>query len=155
AGSKLSLALLNTLGQVALRIWAFKGGEVDLPMLATITSTSQALKNVDIEAAAAGSKIDLSGLTSFTAATVLPSASTVTTQATSPDPKLTTFNGVAVTLDGTGVVSTSQWTSLVNGFLTQTGGLFSSSNLTSVDGSQLLAQNGASITLSNLASYTD
>ncbi len=99
---------MTGLGQ--LQTWLYleakQGGQLLLPALATVTSTSQYLQ---ILADGAGSKIDLSDLTSLA---VQQGDLTVTNQATVLDPKLTSLTNVSVTLDGTGTMAVSQWTTL-------------------------------------------
>ena len=69
---------------------------------------------------------------------------------------LTTFSGIQITLDGTGTIATSQWSSLTGGGnLTVTGGSYSLAGLTNVNGSSLYAQSGGALTLPNLTSYTE
>ena len=58
---------------------------------------------------------------------------------------LTTFSDVHITLDGTGTIATSQWSSLTGGSsLTVTGGSYSLAGLTNVNGSSLYAESGGS-----------
>ncbi len=68
-------------------------------------------------------------------------------------PNLTTFNYVAVTLDGTGTIAVSQWQTLTNGSLEITGGDYapavgaansanSFTNLGNINGSSLYVSGG-------------
>ena len=78
--------------------------------MAALDALASNSSDLQIDADGSGSKIDLSALTS------LPVANsgdlTVTNQATVLDPKLTSLTNVTVTLDGTGTIATSQWTTL-------------------------------------------
>ncbi len=73
-------------------------------------------------------------------------------------PDLTTLAGVDVTLDGTGTIVTSQWTSLTDGSITITGGDYSSpssppfANLADIDGSSIYVYGGGSLTLPDVTS---
>ncbi|HQU46368.1 MAG TPA: hypothetical protein PK867_26410, partial [Pirellulales bacterium] len=73
------------------------------------------------------------------------------------DAKLTTLNGVAVTLDGTDAHVADSWTKFTNGSLTVNGdasGLgYSLTGLTDVDGSSLYAESGGQLALPDLTSY--
>ena len=56
---------------------------------------------------------------------------------------LTTVSGLQITLDGSGTIATSQWSSLTGGSsLTVTGGSYLLSGLIHVNGSSLVTQNG-------------
>jgi RHS repeat-associated protein len=70
------------------------------------------------------------------------------------DPSLTTLNGVNFTTDGTDAQFASAWTSFTDGAITQTGGSFTLPNLTNLDGTTVLVQASASLTLSGLKSYS-
>ena len=68
----------------------------------------------------------------------------VTDSATVLASNLTAFSGVQITLDGTGTIATSQWSSLTGGSsLTVTGGSYSLAGLTDVNGSSLYAKGGS------------
>ncbi len=150
AGAVLELPALTTLGQVQgyLYIEASQGGQTLLPALSSIKSTSQALEYVQVDADGAGSKIDLSGLTSYTS----PSGSlAVTNSATVLDPELTSLNGVSVTLDGTGTLATGQWASLTAGSIAITGGAYTLTSLTDIGLTSLQLSGGATLSLPALA----
>ena len=86
-----------------------------MPILASVTNTDCPLK---IEADGAGSTIDLSGLTGYddVYSGIGVGSLTVTDHGTVDlNRKLTDSVGLSVTLDGTGNVATSQWTSLTGG----------------------------------------
>jgi RHS repeat-associated protein len=153
-GCVLSLPNLASLGQLqnGLSIAASEGGAVSLPSLTSI-DTSQSTGYVDIAADGRDSTIDLSDVTSYTCPANSADLS-VTSEATVLDPKLTSLNGVLVTLDGTGTISTDQWASLTNGSLTVTGGIPNLGGLMDIDGSSLVAQ-GGSLSLPELTSIAD
>ncbi len=148
SGATLSLPALTGLGplQTWLYLEAKQGGQLLLPALATVTSTSQ---YVQIIADGAGSQIDLSDLTSLA---VQQGDLTVTNQATVLDPKLTSLTNVSVSLDGTGTMAVSQWTTLTDTSVEVTGGTTTLSSLTSISipsgGGMTLEANGSGATLS-------
>ena len=93
--------------------------------------------NIHFGANGTGSQLNLSALTSFTGSN--DSDLAVTGSGTVMASGLTTFSGVQITLDGTGVVATSQWVSLTGGgSLTVSGGSYSFPDLTDVNGSGLV-----------------
>src|SRR5208282_578338 len=69
-------------------------------------------------------------------------------------PVLTTFTGVSIDLDGTGTIATSQWSSLIGGSLTVSGGSYTLSGLTDLNDSNVFVQDGATLTLPGLVSYS-
>jgi hypothetical protein len=121
--------------------------------LAQITTSSPL---VQIEAEGTGSEIDLTDLTSF-AGNGNNAILVDTTQATILDPNLTTLTGVSLTLDGTGTISLDKITTLTgaNGGLLVTGGTYTLSHLTDLDGSSVFVEDGASLTLSGVTSYAN
>ena len=152
-GSALNLPGLVSLGNMS-QFWqveGFAGGTVNLAGLATV---NQPNANIQLNADGTGSQIVLSSsLTSFTGGGG-SSELKVTNGATVTATGLTSFNNVDVILDGTGTVSTSQWTTFAaNSTLTVTGGAYSFAGLTSFDSSDFLVQNGGSVTVSNLTSF--
>src|SRR5262249_29231844 len=118
AGATLSLPALAGLGPLQnwLYLQAKQGGQLLLPALGSVTSTSQYLQVI---ADGTGSEIDLSGLTSLA---LQQGVLSVTNQATVLDPKLTSLTNVAVTLDGTGTMAVGQWTTLFSNGVEVTGG---------------------------------
>ena len=118
-----------------------------LPALTSVTATSQSLQ---ILADGAGSKIDLSGLTSVASGNV--SDLSVTNQATVLDPKLTSLTDMSVTIDGTGTMAVGQWTTLTTTSVEVTGGTTTLSGVTSVtlpnNESMVLQASGSGATLS-------
>ena len=134
------------------QIKALAGGTVNLSGLGTINEPNA---NVIFEADGSGSQLKLSTLTSFTGGGG-DSNFQVTNSATVVASNLTSFSDVNITLDGTGTVATSQWSSILGGgSLTVTGGSYSLAGLTDVNGSSLYAQSGGSLTLPNLTSYNE
>ncbi len=164
AGSTLSLPGLSGLGVIAnpsdtLTVRALQGGRVNLSALAAIGIISS---GVQFQADGSGSLIDLSALTTFDSAWSQPyfavSASlSVTNQASVLDPRLTSLDNVAVTLDGTGTMAIGQWASLTDGSLTVTGGSYTNGNafsgMTDIDSSSLTVQGGADVSLPAVASF--
>ena len=162
AGSTLSLPALTSLEMATvqgsfdtLNIQGIQGGQILMPILASVTNTDCPLK---IEADGAGSTIDLSGLTGYddVYSGIGVGSLTVTDHGTVDlNRKLTDPVGLSVTLDGTGNVATSQWTSLTGGGINITGGSYTFSNLTNIDESGLSVENGGSLTLPALTSYSN
>ncbi len=97
------------------------------------------------------SEVDLSGLTTLDLDT---GYITVTDSGTVLDGKLTSLNGVHLDLDGTGTLATDQWTTFTNGVVTITGGN-DTLKLTDFDGSNAYVDTGDTLTLQNLASYSN
>jgi len=131
-------------------------GILNLPGLTAISSGNP----VTITASGQGSEIDLPDLSSI----VLNSYDgdlSVTDGGTVLDGNLTSLNGVRVTLDGTGPIQTSQWETLTNGSLTIEGGDYSSTtsppfaNLADIDGSSVSVEDGGSLTLPAVITYTN
>src|SRR5262249_2755539 len=109
SGSKLNFPNLTTIGTLTnswLLIDAKQGGEIDLPLLATVTNT----RPVSFLADGAGSKIDLSSLATFNGFAGY-AALIDTNGATVVAPILTSMVGIQVTVDGSGTIATSQWQS--------------------------------------------
>ena len=152
--SNLNVSALTTLGNMTnfWQVQAFAGGTVNLTGLATI---NQPNANVQLNADGAGSQLNLSSsLTSFTGG---GGSSTFqdTNGATITASHLATFNNINVTLDGTGTVPVSQWTTITGGgSLTVTGGTVTLPGLTNLDNANLTMRDGASLTLGALAGLT-
>ncbi len=134
-------------------------GVLSLPNLITISG-----EYVQVLASGTGSEIDLPALTSFDLS--YDGALSVTNGATVDDSSLTSLTGVAVTLDGTGKLAVSQWTSLTNGSLSITGGDYaptagaatsanSFAQVSDIDDSSIYVYGGGSLTLPAVDSYTD
>ncbi len=70
------------------------------------------------------------------------------------DSKVASLNGIVVTLDGTDTQVANSWTAFTNGSLSVTGGSYSLSKLTNVNGSGLYVSNGGNLALPYLTSYT-
>jgi YD repeat-containing protein len=156
-GSKLSLGALSTVNLTTNgTTWdvnATQGGEVDLSQLATVSVTGTDAVGAQFTADGAGSQIDISSLTSLSGSKV--SSLKVSNNGTILDGKLTTLDDVAVSLDGTGTLATSQWASVTNfSSITVTGGSYSLSGITDFDGSSLSVSGGAVLSLPNLTSYS-
>ena len=152
--SVLDLSALTTLGSMS-NYWhadALAGGTVNLSGLTTINGPNA---GVQFTADGSGSQLNLSALTSFTG-NGGSSTFEVTDSATALASSLTTVSGLQITLDGSGTIATSQWSSLTGGSsLTVTGGSYSLSGLIHVNGSSLVTQNGGALALPNLTTYTE
>ncbi len=147
------------------------GGILSLPGLTSYQSNAN-----DFQADGTGSELDLSALTTETelsgwslyvtnGATVdlssMSSLSSVNNDSifdaggsTLLDGNLTSIDGFFVTLDGTDTQVANSWTSFTNDWLTIYGGSYTLPGLTDVDGSNLYVQNGASLYLPGLTSYS-
>ncbi|MHB1561333.1 MAG: beta strand repeat-containing protein, partial [Isosphaeraceae bacterium] len=135
------------------------GGTLSLPALATIGGNN----GLQVEAAGAKSTIDLSSLTTFSALYSFAALSD-TQSATIDESKLTSLTGVIVTIDGTGVMAISQWTSYNDGSLSVNSGNYSPTssaknshnsftNLSNIDGSSLYVFGGGTLTLPAVKTY--
>ena len=153
-GAMLSLPNLTSLGQLQsdLDIQATQGGQVDAPDLDSIASPGTQDEYLEVNADGAGSRVNLSGLTSLD---VTEGDLTVTDQGTVLDTALATLSGVDVTLDGTGSLATGRWTSLDDGSVTIQGGSYSFTNLANIDAASLYVQASSSLTLPALTSYAN
>ena len=154
SGAVLSLPALASLGQFqyGLAIEANDGGQTLLPSLTSIDNTSAQV----IQAASygSGSTIDLSGLTTVTAAKD-PVLFSVSSSAAILDGHLTSLSNVNVTCDGTGTLATSQWTSFTGSTLDLTGGALSLAGLTSADNASFVLSGSATLTLSAAADFVN
>ncbi len=153
ANSTLDLSALTTLGSMSTswRAEALDGGTVNLSKLTTINEPNA---DVQFTADGSGSQLNLSALTSFTG-DAANSTFAVTNSATVLASGLTTLSGLQITLDGSGAIATSQWSSLTGGGLTITGGSYSLAGLNDVSGSSLYVQKGGTLALPNLTNYTE
>ncbi len=152
-GSQLAFPNLATLAgsQAYFEIEASNGGQTALPSLTAISAT--VTPYVQITASGAGSSIDLTSLTSFTAQKGYGVLSD-TSGATIIDPALLSLDGVDVTVDGAGL-STALWTSLTDGSFTATGGTYTFNLLTDFDSSSVYVSGGAVVTFTAFPSYND
>ena len=110
-GSTLNLPVLATLGNMSGGRWTVKamaGGTLDLSGLAVINQPNAPLT---FQTDGAGSRLDLSALTSFTCQNYYAGFA-VTHSGTVMANNLTSFSGVEITLDGSGTIATSQWSTL-------------------------------------------
>ncbi len=122
------------------------GSVLDLSSLTTLTIPTQA--GAATFNAGSGGEINLSSLNSLANASISDTGGS-----TILDGGLTTLSGVTVTLDGTDPHVANSWSSLTEGSLTVTAGSYDLPSLKDIDGSNLSAQNGASLTLPGLTSY--
>ncbi len=126
---------------------------LSLPNLATITGNG-----VSIVASGTGSRIDVSGLTSF--GTYNEGLSVTDGATVELNPALTSFDNLDLTLDGTGTLPIGQFTSLTGGTITIEGGNYTSSgpswfsSLTDIDGTSLTVFGGGDLAL-GVTSYSD
>ena len=141
------------------------GGTLALPGLTTISGTYV----VHMTVAGSNSAIDLPALTSWTTGDGYydeQSTLSVIQGGTLDDGNLTTPGNLDVTLDGTGKLAVSQWTSLTSGSIRITGGDYcttsgaatsqnSFTNLSDIDGSGLYVSGDGSLTLSEVKTYTN
>ena len=147
-GSELTLANLATITLASyLDIQALAGGQVSLPGL-----DSSSASGLHFMADGSGSLLNLANLTSLTTSN---GQFQVTNNATLTDTKLTTINGVTVTLDGTGTVADSQWTNLANDTIDVTGGTYDFANVTTVDSSDIYVTISGTLSLPGVTSYNN
>jgi hypothetical protein len=151
ANSQLNLSALSTLGSMSSywHPYALAGGTLNLSGLTTISEPNA---GVQIDADGGNSQLNLSSLASFTGNT--SSSFQVTHSAAVLDGNLTAFSGVQITLDGSGTIATSPWSSLTNSSLTVTGGSSTLNNLANINGSGLYVQSGGGLSLPAVTSLT-
>ncbi len=161
AGSTLSLPALTSIAMtyevsgigVALDAGSGGGDSLNLPSLATV-SNGPAL----IAAGGTGSNIDLSSLASLPAGSSVSDTGGALIQLNSTFANTPTIDGVAFTVDGTDSnmnAFLNQLTSLTDGSLTVTGGSYTLNNLNDVNGSSFYVQNGGSLALPGVTTYTN
>ncbi len=164
SGANASLTVNGPASLAGGNVTVSSDGMLSLPEQTSISSNY----GVNILATGSNSVIDLSALTSWTTTYSdygYESSLSVTDGATVEDGGLTTLNGVKVTLDGTGKLAVSQWTSFTDGSLEITGGDYaptsnaatssnSFANLSDIDGSGLYVSGGGSLSLPDVTSYT-
>ena len=129
------------------------GGDVELPALTTVSGGPL----VQLESDGANSKLNVSGLTSFSENIVSErnfSGLQVTNHATLLDGVLATMNEANLTLDGTATESLGQLATFKAGTLTATAGTAVFGGLTNADGSSFLVSGGAIVTLSRYCPVT-
>ena len=120
------------------------GSLLDLAALAAINGAGAA-----VSADGTGAIVDLSALTAIAGGSFSATAGgTIKLPA-----GLTSLDKLSVTVDGTGTFPIGQFTSLTHGRITVEGGTYSLPNLTGIDGSSLLVENGGSLTLPGVTSY--
>ncbi len=123
-------------------------GSLSLANLTAITGS------VNIQAAGLGSAIDLSGITALGGGSI-----SVTQQGSVLADSLKTLAYVSVTLDGTGTLATSQWTSFTDGTLYISAGDYSSTTsppfggLSDIDYSNIYVYGGGRLSLPSVTSY--
>ena len=118
--------------------------------LSGLTTINEPNAGVQFTADGSGSQLNLSALTSFTEDGG-NSTFEVTDSATAMASSLTTFSGLQITLDGTGMIATSQWTTLTSSSLTITGGAYTLPSLTDITLTSLQLSGGATLSLPVLA----
>ena len=155
AGSVIDLSHLTTLSGSTypwLVVNALAGGKVNL---SNLTSYTAAATHFTADGAANGtpSTIDLSKLTGLFSDTSYHSLLQASNGGSIVDPVLTTLNQTDVTTDSPSTLGTSQITTFTNGTITANGGTPDYSGLTSLDGDTVYANNGATLSFPNLTSY--
>ena len=155
AGSVIDLSHLTTLSGSTypwLVVNALAGGKVNL---SNLTSYTAAATHFTADGAANGtpSTIDLSKLTGLFSDTSYHSLLQASNGGSIVDPVLTTLNQTDVTTDSPSTLGTSQITTFTNGTITANGGTPDYSGLTSLDGDTVYANSGATLSFPNLTSY--
>ena len=152
-GSSLYAESGGSLAVPALTDYAYSGGYpgtfeangansvLDVSALVTVTLQGYFASSWSVNAANGG-EVNLGSLTSLNSGGI---SFTDTGNSTILDGSLTSLDGVTVTLDGTDAAVANSWQQFTDGSLTVTGGSYSLSNLTDVDGSNLYAESGGSI----------
>jgi RHS repeat-associated protein len=132
AGSDLSLPALATIGAIQSD-WTVDaaGGHVDLPALASI-GTSQVPLKVSLTTNGAGSQIDLSALTSFSAT-----------------------GNPGINFDNSGTMLLGQLATLTGAVINVGGDTVSLPNLSDVNGDSLTASNTGTLTLAGVQTYAN
>ena len=151
ANSTLDLSGLITFGTMTgtWTVEALAGGTLNLSGMTTINLPDT---TVLIEADGTNSLLNLSSLTSMSGGGTF--GLQVTNKATVETSTLA-FNDIAITLDGTGTIPVSQWTTLTDGSITVTGGTVTLTGMTNVNGSSLFVEKGGTLSLPNLTYYTE
>jgi RHS repeat-associated protein/uncharacterized repeat protein (TIGR01451 family) len=159
-GSTLSLPELTSIAGFGgingfLKVQALAGGQVQLPVLATINPNSAGATNtaVGLTADGASSQIDVSHLTTYLGGGPAQNAIMVTNGGTVLDGALTSPDHVNLDLDGTSTLATSQWTSYTGATATIAGGTPDFSKLATITGSGFTASGGAQVTLPAVTNY--
>jgi hypothetical protein len=150
--STLDMSALTTLGTLSAGwlLYATGGSTLNLSGLTTV---NQPNVSVSLQVGGTGSQINLSGLTSLAVAN--GSNTAVNTGGELLWSQLTSLNGFNVSSDGTDADLASAWTNFTHGSLTLTGHTYNLTALTDIDNSSLYVQNGASLALPNLVSYSE
>jgi formylmethanofuran dehydrogenase subunit C len=152
AGSLLSLPHLatvdtsTTFGDSVTQVQAESSGKIDLPVF---TQTSGG--STQLVSQGAGSQLNVPSLTSLSSQ-AQPSGLTVNGGLLN-DPLLTSLDNVSLSLDGTGTLSTSQFTHITGSTLTITAGTPNFSGLTDIDSTSVLVSGGATVSLPGVTSY--
>ena len=160
AGSVLDLSGLTSLtGSVAaaaaFNITTLNGGQVDLGSLTTINVPGTSITGrIFFKADGNGSLVDLSNLTNFTGAAVLtPSRLEVGNGGDLNIPNLTILDGIDLLLGTTGTIDTAQLTGITNATVTINGGTHLFSTVTTLDGTSVLVNGGATAAFPGVTSY--
>ncbi len=158
SGSSLSLPALTTLsadtttGNSRIIVNSLAGGHVGLGAVTTLTGPVQFTSD------GTGSQIDLSKATSYQGFNIpfdKDSLLEVTNSGTLLDGALTSLSQVNVSLDGTGTIATSQWTTLTNGSVTVTGGTPVFTSLSNILNDNVAVSGGAQVALPAVSSYVE
>jgi hypothetical protein len=124
------------------------GATLSLPGLTSATATG-----LTLSADGTGSDLDLSDLASFDGSGNSITGTNGASIALSNS--LTSLDGVSVTVDGTANFPITQFTALTDGGITINGGSYNLSKLTDIDASALNVQQGGSLTIPTLQTYSN
>lgn len=127
---------------------ALSGGVVSLPNLTSVTVTGSGSK-ANLLADGAGSVLDAPVLTTISGISSL----TATHQGSVNAPVRTSLDGASITLDGTGVLPTTQIGALTDGKLTVGGGSYDFRGLTDLDDSGVSVSGGITVSLPGVTNY--
>ena len=137
-----------------MKVYAYSGGRINLPQVATVTDSYLIFYATD-----SGSVIDLPVLESFSDTNGSYGYLSATNGGQVNDPLLKTAVGLNITLGSAGAsdisqMNTSQLVSVTNGSIT----VYQAADfggMTTIDGSSLYANSGATLSLPNITSYSN
>ena len=164
SGSSISFPILTEITTpdqyYGLSIQAYAGGQVAIPLLASLNNTNANPSQVGLNAEGPQSKISVPSLTTINNYDTNGQAVLeATSGATLIDPLLTSLNEVLVTVDGQSTLDYAGWTSLTNSAFTTTGGTFDFSpgatSLSNVDGTSFYVYGGGHVSLPGVTTITN
>ena len=155
SGGNLSLPAVTSYSNPSTGFATFEAyqanSSLSLPNLAVVTGG-----NVSAWVGGTGSTLDLSAMISFDGQDGgLNYLTAVDGGTTILDPDLTSLQDVFITVDGTGNLPLDNITSLTNGNIAVVGGTYSLGHLNEADGDAFSVQNGGSLTLPAITSYSN